>query len=329
MKRYLTSVLAGTAALAMCSCSPSSWSGDSLRAAAAKSKAAEKACEEKRVAGEIKTFVAAALCANPATVAAYHDANYADMDLIYVWVSARLTSSAKIDKGDATPDTVEAQLVELRARMTAEAQNRQTNPEKPDATTLRTKLLDGLATLSATSSPGSPVVADATTVADPPGAAAPDIVADKAAQPPVDVAALAAIAPTAPPVTAPPPAPPAPTTADKSTDSVAATASAPVTESPAAASSAAPATAYRVQFGVFARKSNAERLRRSVRSKELKPAIVTGHDRHGHPLYYVRSVDFADAATAEAAAREANPHTRKGAVKYVILHRYASATVTP
>jgi hypothetical protein len=96
-----------------------------MKAAAAEATAAINDCRQLRLAGEIKTFAESVRCANLRITAAYQNASYPYMDLIFLFTSARLVGAEKVDKGELTEAEVQLQISELMTRVSNEERRRQ------------------------------------------------------------------------------------------------------------------------------------------------------------------------------------------------------------
>ncbi|WP_298107718.1 hypothetical protein [Bradyrhizobium sp.] len=87
-------------------------------------RAATAECREKRLAKEIKGFKASAECSNPQIIAAYQEAQYQYMDLVFVAAAARVAGGENVDKGKITEAEYDLQLAELNSRIVAEEERR-------------------------------------------------------------------------------------------------------------------------------------------------------------------------------------------------------------
>jgi hypothetical protein len=92
--------------------------------AATLAEAAIKECREKRLRKELKTYKESIECSNPKVYKAWQEAGAPDLDLLSVWLAARLVCGESIDKGKATEAECELQLAELRSRLANEGQRR-------------------------------------------------------------------------------------------------------------------------------------------------------------------------------------------------------------
>lgn len=73
-----------------------------LKQAGVEAKAAVDECRNKRLVGELKTYVASVNCSNPRFLEAYQNAGYPYMDLISQITAKRLEVAEKIDAGKLT-----------------------------------------------------------------------------------------------------------------------------------------------------------------------------------------------------------------------------------
>lgn len=73
-----------------------------LQQAAAQANTAINECKSKRLAGELKTYMASAECSNPRIIDSYQKANYRYMDLIFQMTAKRLEMAEEIDQGKLT-----------------------------------------------------------------------------------------------------------------------------------------------------------------------------------------------------------------------------------
>jgi hypothetical protein len=93
-----------------------------------KSRAAIAQCRDKRIRKEIATYRESAECSNPTIFTAWTEARYPHMDLVNVWLNARLAASDKVDKGVISPYEFERQMAELTKRLTIEERKRRYAP---------------------------------------------------------------------------------------------------------------------------------------------------------------------------------------------------------
>jgi hypothetical protein len=70
-------------------------------------------CRNKRLSGELKTFVESVNCSNPKFVAAYHNAHYPYMDLIGLITAKRLEVAEKIDEKKLTEGQAQLENAEF------------------------------------------------------------------------------------------------------------------------------------------------------------------------------------------------------------------------
>jgi hypothetical protein len=114
-------------------------------------------CRQKRLNGELKTFVASVQCSNPRIIAAYQNANYPNMDLVELVTASRLAGAEKIDRGEITEAEFQLQLAELGTRVASEEERRRANHQAAAAQTLQAQaaMLQGLSAFQVTNpSPG-------------------------------------------------------------------------------------------------------------------------------------------------------------------------------
>ena len=99
--------------------------GPSSKAApTATADAAVRECDEKRKRGELKSFKAAAECSNPKIHSAWKEAGDPNIDLLNVWLAARLVCAEKVDKKQVTEAEYQLELAELDSRLTNEKRRR-------------------------------------------------------------------------------------------------------------------------------------------------------------------------------------------------------------
>src|SRR5713101_8247578 len=94
------------------------------KVASEKVRAAIAECGQKRLAKEINGFKASAECSNPKIIAAWQEAQFPYMNLIFVLTAARVVGGENMDKGKITEAEYNLQLAELNSRITAEEQRR-------------------------------------------------------------------------------------------------------------------------------------------------------------------------------------------------------------
>jgi hypothetical protein len=81
-------------------------------------------CNAKRLHGELKTYGASVQCSNPKIFAAYREAGDPNLDLLNVYLAARLVGAENIDRKRVTEAEYQLQLAELESRLTKERQRR-------------------------------------------------------------------------------------------------------------------------------------------------------------------------------------------------------------
>jgi hypothetical protein len=83
-----------------------------------------KECNAKRLHGELKSYKASVECSNPKIFAAYREAGDPNLDLLNVYLAARLVGVENVDKKRVTEAEYKLQLAELESRLTKERQRR-------------------------------------------------------------------------------------------------------------------------------------------------------------------------------------------------------------
>lgn len=86
--------------------------------------AASMACKNKRLSGELKTYIASAECSNPQIVAAFQKAGYRYMDLIYLFTAKRRALAEQVDRGVLTGAQEEIQTAQFMAWIADEERRR-------------------------------------------------------------------------------------------------------------------------------------------------------------------------------------------------------------
>lgn len=81
-------------------------------------------CREKRLRKELKTIQASVECSNPRVYAIYRDAGDINLDLVNVYLAARLVGAENVDKGKITEGEYQLQLAELNSRIVDEKRRR-------------------------------------------------------------------------------------------------------------------------------------------------------------------------------------------------------------
>lgn len=97
---------------------------EQIKKAGEEMKAAIEECKNKRLSGELKTYVESAKCSNPRIVEAYKNANYPYMDLIGLFTAKRLELAEKIDNHELTEDQAQFQLAKLITQITDKERQR-------------------------------------------------------------------------------------------------------------------------------------------------------------------------------------------------------------
>ncbi len=89
-----------------------------------KTRAVVEACEAKRRAGELSGEAAVVECANPDLLAAYVDARVLYLDLMKLWLAAKLDAAKKLDHGDITRPQHDLELADWRLKIANEEERR-------------------------------------------------------------------------------------------------------------------------------------------------------------------------------------------------------------
>ena len=89
-----------------------------------KTRAVNDGCEAKRTNGELKTQAAVVECANPDLLVAYIDARVLYLDLMQVWLAAKLDAAKKLDKGELTHEQYDLALADWKLKIAAEEDRR-------------------------------------------------------------------------------------------------------------------------------------------------------------------------------------------------------------
>jgi hypothetical protein len=92
---------------------PSMTAEEALKAATTATETAIKECREKRINGELKSFMDSAKCSNPRLIQAFKAANYRYMDLIAQFASKRLAIAERLDRKELTEE--QAQIENKKA----------------------------------------------------------------------------------------------------------------------------------------------------------------------------------------------------------------------
>ncbi len=90
-------------------------------------KIAIEECRNKRLNGELKTYVDSAKCSNPRILAAYEKANYPYMDLVSLFITKRMEVSEKIDSKQLTEAEGNLQIAKLLMQI-SDLERKRTNP---------------------------------------------------------------------------------------------------------------------------------------------------------------------------------------------------------
>jgi hypothetical protein len=86
-----------------------------MQEAAATEASAVADCRARRLAGELRSYIASAHCANPRIIIAYQRANYRYMDLIVAMTAKREQVSERIDAGQITEAQANLELTQFRS----------------------------------------------------------------------------------------------------------------------------------------------------------------------------------------------------------------------
>jgi hypothetical protein len=103
---------------------PPKLTANALKVAGDEARTAMIECKNKRLSGELKTYVASAECSNPRIVAAYQRAGYRYMDLMYLFTANRRESLEQIDNGQLTEAQAQLELAQLMTRIVDEERRR-------------------------------------------------------------------------------------------------------------------------------------------------------------------------------------------------------------
>jgi hypothetical protein len=116
-------------------------------------------CNEKRRRGELKSFKVSVECSNPKIYAARKEANDQNLDLVNIWLAARVVGAENVDRGKITEAEYQLQLAELNTRITEAKRRRSLSDAQANASLQATQaqstaaLLQGLAALQAANRP--------------------------------------------------------------------------------------------------------------------------------------------------------------------------------
>jgi hypothetical protein len=95
-----------------------------IKQAADDARAAMAECKNKRLAGQLKTYVASADCSNPRIIAAFQRAGYRYMDLIYLFTAKRRALAEQVDNGTLTEAQAELETAQFLVRFNDEERQR-------------------------------------------------------------------------------------------------------------------------------------------------------------------------------------------------------------
>ena len=130
------------------------------QAAWQKVNAAIAECRQKRLEKEINGFKASAECSNPKIIAAWQEAQFPYMDLIFVFTAARVVGGENVDKGKITEAELNLELAELNSRIVAEEQRRNLAKSNAQAAQMQAtgSLVQGLGALQSAQVVNRPAV---------------------------------------------------------------------------------------------------------------------------------------------------------------------------
>jgi hypothetical protein len=125
-----------------------------------KAGAAIAECRRKRLAKEIDGFKASAECSNPQIIAAWQEAHFPHMDMIFVLTAARVVGGENVDKGKITEAEYNLQLADLNSRIVAEEQRRNLAKDNAQAAQMQaaSSLLMGLGALQSAQAANRPTL---------------------------------------------------------------------------------------------------------------------------------------------------------------------------
>jgi hypothetical protein len=97
---------------------------DAIKQAGEETKAAMLECKNKRLSGELKTYVASAQCSNPMMIAAFQKAGYRYMDLVNRFAAKRVELSEKVDNHQLTEAKATLESAEYLSHVADEERHR-------------------------------------------------------------------------------------------------------------------------------------------------------------------------------------------------------------
>jgi hypothetical protein len=97
---------------------------DGIKQAGVEAKAAMLECENKRISGELKTYVASVQCSNPRITEAFQRAGYRYMDLVGVLTAKRTEVAEKIDEHKITEAQATLENAEYASHIADEERHR-------------------------------------------------------------------------------------------------------------------------------------------------------------------------------------------------------------
>ena len=103
---------------------PPASSSTGVKQVANEAAAAIAECRNKRLSGELKTYVASADCSNPRILAVYQRAGYRYMDLVQRIAAKRRELAGLLDRGTLTETQEEQEFAQFVARINNEERER-------------------------------------------------------------------------------------------------------------------------------------------------------------------------------------------------------------
>jgi hypothetical protein len=97
---------------------------DGIKQAGVEAKAAMLECKNKRISGELKTYVASVQCSNPRITEAFQRAGYRYMDLVGVLTARRTEVAEKIDEHKITEAQATLENAEYASHIADEERHR-------------------------------------------------------------------------------------------------------------------------------------------------------------------------------------------------------------
>ena len=81
-------------------------------------------CDQKKLNGELKTYVERTQCKNPVVIEAHREAGDPNMDLVYLTTAYRLALSERRDKNEISEGEAQVMWAELVSRVSQEVRQR-------------------------------------------------------------------------------------------------------------------------------------------------------------------------------------------------------------